>query len=369
MHGTGSEGAFPVAILGGGIGEAHVEAFRSLPDRFAVVAICDVDLSRAREIAAKYGIPRAAASVSEVLEDDDVDIVDICTPSYLHVQQSLAALRHGKHVICEKPVAGSLRAVDALIQAEAESGHWLMPIFQNRFGQGVQQARHLHRLGVTGRAYLATVETHWRRRPGYYAAPWRGRWGTELGGPLVTLAIHAHDVLTYLLGSVSSVAAHTATLVNPIETEDCATASLCLQNGALAAISVTTGSAQQLSRMRICFENLTCESKALPYYWTAAPWSFVGDTERVDRAIGAALDSYDARPEGFVGQFVRLHDALVTDRSLPVTLADARASVELITALYKSAWMGRSVSLPITAEDAFYAGWQGSDGQPGPVGA
>ena len=114
---------------------------------------------------------------------DDVDVIDICTPSYLHYEQTLQALAAGKHVICEKPVAGSLKEVDELIAAEARSGKRMMPIFQYRFRSGLQKLKLLVDAGVAGRAYLTTVETAWRRRPEYYAVPWRGKWKTELGGP------------------------------------------------------------------------------------------------------------------------------------------------------------------------------------------
>ena len=77
----------------------------------------------------------------------DVDIIDICTPPTLHVAQALAALAAGKHVICEKPIAGSLAEVDQLIAAEQAAPGRLMPIFQYRFGNGVQRAKRIVDLG------------------------------------------------------------------------------------------------------------------------------------------------------------------------------------------------------------------------------
>jgi predicted dehydrogenase len=349
---------FKVGVVGCGIGQAHIRAYQSLPHHFHVAAICDIVQARAHDVATEYDIPRVSADLAELCHMDDLDVIDICTPSHLHfpkVQQVLAA---GKHAICEKPVSGSLKEVDELMRAEAESGKRVMPIFQYRFGQGVQKLKFLQEKGLTGRTYLATVETAWRRRAAYYAVPWRGKWETELGGALVTLAIHAHDILYYVLGPARSVFAHAATLVNPIETEDCVSASLQMADGSLASLSVTTGSAAEISRHRFCFSNLTAESNTQAYRNTTAPWTFTGDSPELADQIANALARFVPLPEHFAGQFHRFHHALRHNTELPVTLADARASLELITALYHSAQTGQVVELPIGQHHPKYAGWR-----------
>jgi predicted dehydrogenase len=201
------------------------------------------------------------------------------------------------------------------------------------------------------------VETAWRRRADYYAT-WHGRWETELGGAVVTLAVHAHDALTYILGPASRVLAHTATRVNPIETEDCVTASLEMADGSLASLSVTTGSTVQISRHRFCFSNLTAESNTEPYANTAEPWTFTGDSPELEAQIEGALAGFVPLPEGFAGQFYRFYQALRDGSALPVSLAEARASLELITAIYHSAETGQVVQLPIGEEHPKYTGWR-----------
>jgi predicted dehydrogenase len=347
-----------VGVVGCGIGQAHVRAYESLPDQFRVVAICDLDQDRAREVAAAHDVPRVFTDLAELCRVDDLDVIDICTPSYLHASQVQQVLAAGKHAVCEKPVAGSLKEVDVLISAEVQSGKRVMPIFQYRFGHGVQKLKCLIEEGLAGRAFLATVETAWRRRVGYYAVPWRGRWETELGGALVTLAIHAHDLLYFVLGPARSVFARTATLVNPIETEDCVSASLEMADGSLASLSVTTGSAAEVSRHRFCFSGLTAESNTQPYNNTADPWIFTADSPEVAGRIEQTLARFVPLPEGFAGQLYRFHQALQQDIELPVTLADARASLELITAVYHSAQTGQVVALPIGKDHPKYASWR-----------
>jgi predicted dehydrogenase len=347
-----------VAVVGGGVGRAHAAALNSLPDLFELQAVCDVDAARAREIAEAFSIPRVTTSIDALYGMEDVDVIDLCTPSYLHFQQTLEVLAAGKHVICEKPVAGSLQQIDEMIAAEARSDKRVMPIFQYRFGHGLQKLKWLRDQGLTGRAYLTTSETAWQRRPAYYAVPWRGKWRTELGGALVTLSVHAHDVVYYILGPAKSVASHVATLVNPIETEDTASVSLQMADGSLASLSVTTGSALEISRHRFCFSNLTAESNRQPYANTGGDWTFTGDTPEVDERLAAALARFEPLPEGREGQFYRYYQALQSGQAFPVTLADARASLELITAIYHSARTRQTVELPIQDGHPLYAGWQ-----------
>jgi predicted dehydrogenase len=346
-----------IGLAGCGVGQAHVAAFHQLPDRFEVLAVCDVDLSRARRLAEAQHVPRVCTDYSDLCRMDDVQVIDICTPSYLHVAQTLQALTAGKHVICEKPLAGSLAEVDVITTAAATAGKTVMPIFQNRFGHGLRQLKLLIERGVAGRAYLATAETAWRRRAGYYADGWHGRWQTELGGPLVTLGIHAHDVVYAVLGPARRLSALTTCLVNPIETEDCIAAALEMVDGSLCSLSVTTGSAQEITRHRFCFSNLSAESNAQPYRNTSASWIFKGDTPEIDVQIAEVLRDFQPLPEGFLGQFYRYAQAVQDGLPLPVTLADARAAVELITAIYLSARTGQIVELPLGSDHPAYNGW------------
>jgi predicted dehydrogenase len=347
-----------VGVVGCGIGKAHVEAYRALADQFEIVAVCDVDEEKARQAAATYAIPRALTDFDELCRMDELDVVDICTPPYLHCAQTLQALEAGRHVICEKPLAGSLADVDRIIAAEPLSGRRVMPIFQYRFGHGLQKLKWLVERGVAGRAYLTTVETAWRRRAAYYAVPWRAKWKTELGGPLVNQAIHGHDLVAYVLGPAKTVSAHITTLVNRTETEDCVVASLEMADGSLCSLSVTMGSAHEISRHRFCFGNLSAESQTAPYRNSSDPWTFTGDSPEIDRRIQEALAAFTPLPEHYAGQFSRFHRALQTGAELPVTLAEARTSIEWITAIYHAARTQRPVRLPLDRAHPLYGGWQ-----------
>ena len=347
-----------VAVIGCGIGRSHIaEGYAAHADKFHVEALCDIDPARLTKVADEFAVPRRTTSFDEVLSMD-VDIIDICTPPTLHVAQALAALAAGKHVICEKPVAGSLADVDQLIAAERAAAGRFMPVFQYRYGNGVQRAKHIVDLGLAGKPYLATVETAWKRTAAYYATPWRGRLDTELGGVLLTQAIHAHDLMTWLMGPVASLFAATTTRVNPIEVEDCAVASLVLQSGALASLAATLGSHKEISRLRFCFEHVTFESSQAPYSPGDDPWQIIPASDEAAARIAGALSDWTFIPSRFNGLMAQYHAALEAGAELPITLADARQSLELITALLHSAQTGARVDLPIAASHAKYRSWR-----------
>lgn len=133
-------------------------------------------------------------------------------------------------------------------------------------------------------------------------------------------------MLNYIHGDIEDVVALDATLVNDVEVEDNAAVGVRIKNGSLASLSMTLGSCKEISRLRFAFANLVAESILEPYTMGRDPWSFVARDEATQEKIDAAL-------------------------------ADARRSLELVTASYHSARTGQKVSLPITESHPFYRSW------------
>lgn len=346
-----------VGVVGAGVGRMHVEAYQALPELFDVEALCEIDRERREATATDAGIPESTDRLEDLF-GLDLDIIDICTPSALHFEQATAVLEAGIHAVVEKPVARSLAEVDALIETETKSGARACPVFQYRYGHGIQKLHHLIAKGLAGPPSAATAETHWYRGPVYYdAAPWRGRWDTETGGCFTTHAIHIHDLLCEVLGPIASVHARSANRLNGNETEDMGVLSLEFEGGAFATSSVTLGSCQQTSRLRFCFRNLVAESGLDPYNPAHDPWTFPNDDPDAAGAIEDALADFEPLPERFVGQFFRLHGALTGGGPLPVDLGASRRSIELLTAAYWSARTGENVPLPLGADHPFHDGW------------
>lgn len=335
-----------VAVIGGGIGGEHIKAYAELPDRFRVTAVCDVNRDLGQRLATQTG-GRFTADIDDVLADPDIDIVDICLPPAMHVPVALRVLEADKHAIVEKPIAGSLVEADRLVAAEARSRGSVFPVFQYRYGKAFDQLAALRAAGFPGRPIAAAIETHWNRDRHYYANPWRGSWDHELGGAVLSHAIHAHDLLTQHFGAVAEIAAVLGTNANPVETEDCAAISFAMANGALATSSITLGAATDTTRMRLVYEHLTAESGTAPYAPGTDDWHFVARDRTRQAEIDAILQDVPDAPAGFAGYFDAIADAIEGRPGREVTLADGLASIELVSAIYHSDRSGQRVSLPV----------------------
>ena len=347
-----------VAIVGGGIGRSHmVEGYVPNADKFKVIAICDLDPARMNALADEFAVERRTTNFDDLLQMDDLDIVDICTPPMVHYPMIMAALKAGKHVICEKPLVGSLQQIDEVMAVEKQSRGKLMPVFQYRFGNGIQQAKAIIDAGLAGTPFVGTVETLWRRQADYYAVPGRGKWKTELGGVLMGHAIHPHDMFCYLMGPLKSLYGRVATRVNPIEVEDCISASVELQSGALGSFTASLGSADEITRLRLVFDNVTIESDHAPYNPGAAAWKILPRNDGTKSAIADLLKDWADVPPRFTTQMARFHDALMGRGPLPVTSEDSRRALEIVTAFYHSSLTHQEVVFPIGTDHPKYRSW------------
>ncbi len=347
-----------VAVVGLGIGKSHIrEAYRKHVDKFDISAICDVNPDTLKSVGDSFGIEKRLTSFEDVLADPATEIVDICTPPFTHYDMIVQALDAGKSVICEKPLVGSLREVDHLIERERKGPGRVMPIFQFRYGTGAAQARALIQSGIVGRPQVATVETMWNRAPSYYQVPWRAKWKTELGGVLTSQAIHAHDLLSHLLGPVRSVFARTDTRQYDMEIEDTATINALLDNAMLVSMTATVSAAEETTRLRLIFENVTLESGHSPYNPGGAPWTILVRRPELQAEVDQILVAVGVHEDRFSGQMLRYYDAVHSGAPLPVTLHEGRASIELATAIHYSARTHTEVTLPIGRQHPYYGGW------------
>lgn len=347
-----------VAVVGCGIGRSHiVEGYLPNADKFKVLALCDLDPERLQKVGDEFGVERRITNYDDLLAMDDIDVIDVCTPPGVHYSMVMSALRAGKHVVCEKPLVGSLKQVDEVMEAEKSAKGKLMPVFQYRFGDGIEQAKAVIDSGIAGKPFAGTVETMWRREAPYYAVPWRGKWKTELGGVLMGHAIHPHDIFTYLMGDIARVFGRVATRVNPIEVEDTISASLEMKSGALASFTATLGSVDEITRIRLQFENVTIESDHAPYNPGHALWKILPRNDAVKAKIEALLANWQHVPSRFQTQMARFYDAIDGMRPLPVTSADSRRSLELVTAFYHSSSTHQEVVLPLGPDHPLYQSW------------
>ncbi len=348
-----------VAIVGAGIGQEHLRAYLRLPEQFTVSALCDLDRDRAEAALAAEAATgvRIVGHVSRLFDDPELDLIDICLPPHLHFEVAQGALLAGKHVVCEKPLVTSFRDADRLAEIALQAERRVFPVFQYRFGTAFSRLRALREAGLLGRPVLASLETHWNRGADYYAVDWRGTWKGEHGGAVLGHAIHSHDLLCHLFGPVARLSAVCTTRVNPIEVEDCAAISFEMENGALATSSVTLGAANDTSRLRLIYDYLTAESGSAPYAPAEDTWTFTSRDPEGQERVDAVIQSVTAAPAGFEGFLLEIANTLAGQPATPVTLPEARRSLELVTAIYLSARTERPVSLPLPLNGPGYDGW------------
>ncbi len=296
----------------------------------------------------------AYLSLPALLADPHVQVVCVTTPSGAHAEPAIAAARAGKHVIVEKPLEISLRRCDAIIAACRENRVLLSAIFQSRFQPAAQRLKRAIEAGRFGRLTLADAAVKWYRTQAYYdQGAWRGTWKLDGGGALMNQAIHSVDLLVWLAGDVAELSAHTATLAHQrIEVEDCAAAALRFQNGALGAIVASTA-AYPGSLKRIAVHG--SHGSAVLEEDRLVQWEFAKPLA-VDRAVqaelsqpsasgGGAADPQAISHAGHAAQIREMVQAIRNGAALSIDGAEARRSVEVILAAYRSARTGRRVQL------------------------
>jgi len=202
---------YKVGVVGlGGIYKAVHEAAWMDQEHAEIVAVSDVREDRAKETAERLGIERYYTDYEQMLTDGGFDIVAVCTPNLYHSKVSVAALKAGYHVFCEKPDAVTVEEALKMKAAAEESGKLLMTMRNNRFNPYIQFLKQFADEGKLGEVY--TGRCGWVRRRGI---PGKGGWFTtkELsgGGPLIDLGVHMIDVATWIMGNPKPVAVSGAT--------------------------------------------------------------------------------------------------------------------------------------------------------------
>ncbi|WP_394795600.1 Gfo/Idh/MocA family protein [Armatimonas sp.] len=201
------DGKIAIGIIGfGGIARgAHLTSgYRKLPEWCDVVAVADILPERCNDASGQYGIAETYDDHKKLLERDDIDAVSVCTGNYAHAPITIDALRAGKHVLCEKPMAMNAQECKAMIAAQKETGKKLQIGFNMRYSPGAQSLKRAIENGQFGDIYHAAARAIRRRR-----VPAKGVFiNKELngGGPLIDIGVHITDMTLWLMGHPKPVA-------------------------------------------------------------------------------------------------------------------------------------------------------------------
>ncbi len=334
----------------GGIGKTHCRSIKEI-ENAELVAIADIDEPVVRGVGKECGC-EVYTDYHQMLERDDLEIVEVCTPSGMHGEHSIDAMRAGKHVLSEKPLEITLSKIDAMIAAAEETGRSLSCIFQNRFGDAAQQIKRALEQGTFGRLIYGEASVKWHRTQQYYDAKggWRGTWRWDGGGSLMNQSVHYIDLLQWFVGPVKRVWARTAVMSHEIETEDLGVATLEFENGALGAIIGTTCAYPGYSAR---VDVLGTNGSVIWDSGEIKAWNVVGEEEQKIPApgpaslVGAAADPLALPAGGHTRQIYLFALAVVEGRQPDLLPQEARRAVEIIRAIYRSHETGQPVELPL----------------------
>jgi UDP-N-acetyl-2-amino-2-deoxyglucuronate dehydrogenase len=229
------------AIIGcGRIAQRHAEHINK---KAVLTAVCDVVKDKADTMAAAYNA-RAWYSVEELLATEkNIDVVAICSPNGLHAAHSVKALHAGFHVLCEKPMAITVKDCGEMIQAAEKANKRLFAIKQNRYNPPVAAVKKIVDEGRLGKINSVQLNCFWNRNPDYYNNSWKGTLNMD-GGTLFTQFSHFIDLLYWIVGDVEKVHAVTGNFTHQgiIEFEDAGAVILQFTNGAIGTINYTVNS-------------------------------------------------------------------------------------------------------------------------------
>lgn len=349
-----------VAVVGtGNISLSHLNAYLAFPERCRVVALCDVTPDRAEARRREIGLDDAVvySSYEDLIARGDIDLVSICTPPDTHEELSIAFLRAGVNVLCEKPMAPSLAACDAILAAEAESGAMFSAVAQNRYRDDIATMRAALESGLMGPITSIQIDSAWWRGLPYYDLWWRGTWEQEGGGCTLNHAVHHIDLMLHLFGAPESVSAVITNAAHEnAEIEDLSVAVFSYDRAVATLVSSVVHHGQD---QRFVVQGRDARV-SLPYEAVAEisqPNGFPvpgGNTDLVARLDALAAAQVPLAHTAHEGQIDDVLSAIETGRAPAIGGEGGRRTIEMITAIYKAGIERRTVDLPLSPDDPLY---------------
>ncbi|MES2772596.1 MAG: Gfo/Idh/MocA family oxidoreductase [Bacteroidota bacterium] len=327
------------ALVGcGRIGARHAENI----GRFGTLsAVCDTDRSRTDAFAKTYNC-KAFYSIEELLASGaEIDVISICTPNGLHAVHSIASLKAGKHVLCEKPMALSVTDCGLMIQAAEQNNRRLFIIKQNRFNPPVVALKNLIDQNRLGKIYSVQVNCFWNRNADYYKNTWKGTKDMD-GGTLFTQFSHFIDLMYWLIGDVENVYALTANTGHEgiIEFEDTGVVALQFYTGVLGTIHYTVNAFAKNMEGSVTVFGEKGTVKVGGQYLNELEYQSLEGASITDLPKGNVANDYGTYTGSMSNHdkvYANLVDVIQNGASIVTNLFDGLKTVEIINKIYQSA--------------------------------
>ena len=337
-----------LALIGcGRIAKRHSELLGLKQIKGAeLAAVCDSVFDKAKKIGLLFDVP-AYADMDEMMQNENIDVAVVLTPSGLHAEHVINLAKYGKDIMVEKPMALTLDDADAMIEACDKNSCRLFVIKQNRFNVPVVKLREAHQAKRFGKLILGTVRVRWARHQPYYDQDaWRGTWAMD-GGVLTNQASHHVDLLEWMMGDVVSVFAQATTALADIEAEDTAVVTVKFKSGALGIIEATTAARPRDLEGSI---SVLGEKGSVVIGGFAVNkmecWAFEEELEG-DKKV---LEQFSVNPPNVYGfghqaYYEHVVECISDGGKNLVDGLQGRKSIELISAIYESVETGKEVFL------------------------
>lgn len=325
------------AVVGcGAISSVHFKGIHN-SEGAELVAVCDIDQEAGDKAAKEHNVP-VYYSIEELLKQDNIDVVNICTPSYLHPEQTIAAAKAGKHVFVEKPMAIHLKDIEPMIRACKENNVRLATVFPRRMSPQARYLRNLISNGELGKLSLCSAYAKIYRSQEYYdSAGWRGTWEYDGGGAMMNQGIHTVDLLQWIVGPVSSLYGNSQAILRDIEVEDTVTSLLEFENGAMGVLEITTTA-------------VINEQQRLEIHGEKGSAIFTGDSITKLNIDGKDVEipkfePFSVIPDGHQLQIQDLTNAILENREPEIGGEEGRHSLEIILGTYESSRKQEKVNI------------------------
>lgn len=315
-----------VCIVGcGNISDIHRDAINKTDNAF-LYAACDANQERLKKVEKEWGTV-CYEDFSDVLKDEKIDSIHICTPHYLHYEMIKRAANAGKQIVCEKPITMTKDEFNNLLSDEEAKN--ICVVFQNRFNPSVQNLKRIVESKELGNIISMRAFLTWCRDKDYYkSASWRGKLKSEGGGVLINQAIHTLDYFNYIAGGIESVQSSIAnlSLTDVIEVEDTVSAYLKLKNGAEGIFFATNAYKKDSAP----FVEITFEKGTAVY-------------NNGELFVNGEKQSEDTVPQTGKKYWGVGHDLLIKnlyDKNCFFNVYDAENTMKAVFAIYESAESG-----------------------------
>jgi predicted dehydrogenase len=341
--------ALSVAMIGcGWAGARHAEAFVRQGARLAWAV--DISVRRARSVATLQPAARVSADYREALRDRDLDAVDICLPHDLHARIAIDAIRHGKQVLCEKPLAVALPDADRMIAAAEKAGVILMVAENEVFSPLYNRIRDLVKSGAIGKPALVQMtrgcfleESFKKERPWFLDEKAVG------GGMMMSGGVHDFEKLRMIIGEVSSVYARRAPQrFTEMQGDDTSVALLRFADGAVGIMvqsylmkNALTASGTEEHTMRIEGEKGSIRAAGtnggrIVLFRDSGTGSRLAGAPCETEIIVPEADTFDLEVKHFIECVRKGREPITAGRNM-------RRPLELVLAAYKSMQQNREV--------------------------